>query len=167
MLILMWRICANFEMADAAGAAAPRNQPQRGKSEWTGQGADHQHWCLNIEKSFEVDMPKTGNPQTTVLNAGVALIVAAGWLCSAPVQAQTLSLTGYKQAVAESLSEDAEMAAFYRDRGFEPALDRVGPCRHGPSRRLARGAGPGVGTRASGLAFQFAELAGADARRPE
>ncbi|MDO6585532.1 L,D-transpeptidase family protein [Salipiger sp. 1_MG-2023] len=65
-------------------------------------------------------MPKTPNPQRGMLNAGVALIVAAGVLCSAPVQAQTLSLTAYKQAVAESLSGDAEMAAFYRERGFDP-----------------------------------------------
>ncbi|MBN9886567.1 L,D-transpeptidase family protein [Salipiger abyssi] len=59
----------------------------------------------------------------TGIKAGLAVALAAGWMTAAVpggASAQTLSLTAYKQAVAESLSEDEGLAAFYRARGFEP-----------------------------------------------
>ncbi|WP_370050000.1 MULTISPECIES: L,D-transpeptidase family protein [Salipiger] len=60
---------------------------------------------------------------STALKLGLMAGMAAGWMSAAApqaAQAQSLALTGYKQAVAESLSEDEGMAAFYRARGFEP-----------------------------------------------
>ncbi|WP_289151426.1 L,D-transpeptidase family protein [uncultured Salipiger sp.] len=68
-------------------------------------------------------MSKERRQTRAVFRAGMAAALAAGWLVAmAPqgVAAQGLSLTAYKQAVAESLSEDEGMAAFYRARGFEP-----------------------------------------------
>ncbi|EIE50545.1 peptidoglycan binding domain-containing protein [Citreicella sp. 357] len=68
-----------------------------------------------------MDMGSTRKRCLRMLKTGAALALVSGWMGSVtPVQAQTLSLTAYKQAVAESLSDDAEMARFYRERGFEP-----------------------------------------------
>ena len=68
-------------------------------------------------------MSKERRQTRAVFRAGMAAALAAGWLVAMAPQgaaAQGLSLTAYKQAVAESLSEDEGMAAFYRARGFEP-----------------------------------------------
>ncbi|MCA0961047.1 L,D-transpeptidase family protein [Salipiger bermudensis] len=68
-------------------------------------------------------MTKSRRQFSTALKLGLAIGVSSGWMFAAapqPAQAQSLSLTGYKLAVAESLSEDEGMAAFYRARGFEP-----------------------------------------------
>ncbi|MCR8547285.1 L,D-transpeptidase family protein [Salipiger sp. P9] len=64
------------------------------------------------------------------VKAGMAVALAAGWILAAAPQgaaAQTLSLTAYKQAVAESLAEDEGLAAFYRERGFEPLWTAESP----------------------------------------
>lgn len=50
--------------------------------------------------------------------AAVMALVAASSLT--PQSAGAVQVTAYKQAVAENLSGDDQIAAFYRERGFEP-----------------------------------------------
>ena len=54
-----------------------------------------------------------------VLNGVAAIaLVAASYL--APQQAAAVQVTAFQQAVAERVSADEQVAAFYRDRGFDP-----------------------------------------------
>ncbi|WP_417719200.1 L,D-transpeptidase family protein [Salipiger sp.] len=55
------------------------------------------------------------------LRRATGTTLAALWIAMAGAQgvsAQSLELTAYKQAVAEAISEDEGLAAFYRERGF-------------------------------------------------
>ncbi len=83
-----------------------------------------------------MDMLSTRKARLGGLKNAAALALLVGALCGADQgRAQALSLTGYKQAVAESISEDAEMAAFYRDRAFAPLW--TAPGQVGMDRRAA------------------------------
>ncbi|WP_286196815.1 L,D-transpeptidase family protein [Tropicibacter sp. R15_0] len=69
-------------------------------------------------------------------------LIAAGaiWLAAGTAQAQendgfSFQVTAYKQAVAEQLGDDEQMAAFYRARGFEPIWTSDAP--EDRARRLA------------------------------
>lgn len=56
--------------------------------------------------------------RTFLRGAAVIALVAASYL--APQSAGAVQVTAFQQAVAESVSSDDQIAAFYRDRGFEP-----------------------------------------------
>jgi murein L,D-transpeptidase YcbB/YkuD len=51
---------------------------------------------------------------------GVAVIAIAAASYVAPQPAAAVQVTAFQQAVAENVSSDAQIAAFYRERGFEP-----------------------------------------------
>lgn len=53
-----------------------------------------------------------------VRRAVFPLVLSVLWL--APVPPVQAGVTAFKQAVAESMADDAEIAEFYRNRGFEP-----------------------------------------------
>ena len=50
----------------------------------------------------------------------VAAVALAAVLHTTPHSAQAVQVTAFQQAVAERVSEDADIAAFYRARGFAP-----------------------------------------------
>ncbi len=71
----------------------------------------------------ERDMTTARFQTSYCVRAGFAAALAGAWFLAAtpqPAAAQGLALTAYKQAVAESVSEDEGLASFYRARGFEP-----------------------------------------------
>lgn len=68
-------------------------------------------------------LPRVSHMFQTALMACVrraAIPFAFSVLCLAPLTPAVAGVTAYKQAVAESMAEDAEIAAFYRERGFDP-----------------------------------------------
>ncbi|MCI5110799.1 MAG: L,D-transpeptidase family protein [Marivita sp.] len=56
--------------------------------------------------------------RTFLRGAAVIALVAASY--TVPQSAGAVQVTAFQQAVAESLSGDEQIAAFYRERGFEP-----------------------------------------------
>ena len=51
-------------------------------------------------------------------SVAILAICAAGY--TAPTAAGAVQVTAFQQAVAENVSRDSQVAAFYRDRGFAP-----------------------------------------------
>lgn len=56
--------------------------------------------------------------RTFLRGAAVIALVASSYL--APQSAGAVQVTAFQQAVAENVSTDDQIAAFYRDRGFDP-----------------------------------------------
>ncbi len=56
--------------------------------------------------------------RTFLRGAAVIALVAASYIT--PQSAGAVQVTAFQQAVAESVSRDDQIAAFYRERGFEP-----------------------------------------------
>ncbi|SHH80695.1 L,D-transpeptidase family protein [Marivita hallyeonensis] len=56
--------------------------------------------------------------QTFLRSAAVLALAAAAFVM--PVKSDAVQVTAFQQAVAENVSRDDEIAAFYRDRGFAP-----------------------------------------------
>lgn len=55
-----------------------------------------------------------------MLMQGVAALAIAATCALAPTPAKAVQVTAFKQAVAENVARDDDVAAFYRDRGFAP-----------------------------------------------
>lgn len=56
--------------------------------------------------------------RTFLRGAAVIALVASSYL--APQSAGAVQVTAFQQAVAENVSTDDQIAAFYRNRGFDP-----------------------------------------------
>ncbi|MFP7675142.1 murein L,D-transpeptidase [Marivita sp. S0852] len=71
--------------------------------------------------------------RTVLRSAAVVALVAATQI--APQPAQAVQITAFQQAVAENVSRDDQIAAFYRERGFSPIW--TGPTQADFDRRTA------------------------------